>query len=96
MTDDSKCNIYPKLCQGIGVTKGVLENFWVVFSWDGFGTHLDAKLLMVFHANKILVIKEEGDTSQVQVSQAYNQIVAKEHEYCARDILEMTSFTKRQ
>jgi hypothetical protein len=73
--------------------KGVLDNCWVVFSLDGFGSHLDAEWLMFFHVNKILVIKEEGDTSQV--CQAYNQIVAKEDKRCARYILEMIKLYKK-
>jgi hypothetical protein len=43
MTDDAGHNICPKLCQGIRAMKGVLDNCWVVFSLDGFGSHLDAE-----------------------------------------------------
>ena len=93
MTDDAWRNICPKLCQGIRAMKGVLDNCWVVFSLDGFGSHLDAESFMVFHANKILVIKDEGDTSQV--CQAYDQIVAKEDKRRAGDILDMIKLYKK-
>jgi hypothetical protein len=47
---------------------------------------LQGDALEVFHAAKILVIKEEGDTSQV--SQAYDQIVAKSDKQITRAILD--------
>ena len=57
---------------------GICEhpNSWVVFSLDDFGSHLDNEALLVFNKYKILVLKEEGDT--LQVSQAYDQLVAKQ------------------
>ena len=61
---------------------------WVIFSLDGFGSHLCPQSLLVFHENKILVMKEEGDTSQV--SQAYDQLVAKLDKKYSREMLEVT------
>ncbi len=57
--------------------KGICDhpNWWVVLSYDGYGSHLQNNALEVFAAEKNLVMKDEGDTSQV--SQAYNQMVAK-------------------
>ncbi len=57
--------------------KGIRDhpNWWVVLSYDGYGSHLQNDALEVFAAEKNLVMKEEGDTSQV--SQAYDQMVAK-------------------
>ena len=42
---------------------------------DGYGSHLEPEALKVFADHKILIIKEEGDTSQV--CQAYDKDVAK-------------------
>ena len=68
--------------------KGVRDhpNFWVVLSLDGFGSHLDSDALLVFCNYKILVIKEEGDTSQV--SQAYDQMMAKANKRQFRDFVD--------
>ena len=40
-------------------------DWWFVLSLDGFGSHLDPETLEVFAKYKILVVKEEGDTSQM-------------------------------
>ena len=71
MTNETWREIGPKLCAGIRDMEGIRghDDKWVVFSLDGFGSHLDSEALKVFSDYKILVVKEEGDTSQV--SQAY-------------------------
>ena len=68
--------------------RGIREHpeYWVVFSIDGFGSHLDVDSLKVFADHKILVVKEESDTSQV--SQAYDQKVAKEDKRVTRELLD--------
>eukprot|EP00956_Cyclotella_meneghiniana_P008732 scaffold11931_cov56-Cyclotella_meneghiniana.AAC.4 len=86
MTDEAWTNIGPSLCKGIRAMKGVQADCWVVLSLDGFGSHLTPDQLLVFSDYKILVIKEEGDTSQV--CQAYDQIVAKEDKRRARELLD--------
>jgi hypothetical protein len=77
MTNEVWLDITPSLCIGIRSMKGIRDhpNWWVVLSYDGYGSHLQNNALELFVADKILVMKEEGDTSQV--SQAYNQMVAK-------------------
>ena len=72
--------------------KGICDHpeWWVVFSLDGFGSHLDAQSLVVFSQFKITVVKEEGDTSQV--SQAYDQMVAKEDKHFTRQMLDGYKF----
>lgn len=87
MTDDAWKNIGPKLCQGIRSMDGVQDDCWVVLSLDGFGSHLNADQLLVFSEYKILVIKEEGDTSQV--SQAYDQLVAREDKRKVRELMDV-------
>ena len=52
---------------------------------DGFASHLDVKTLEVFTEYKIVVCKEEGDTSQV--NQPYDQSVAKSYKFMIRKLL---------
>ena len=52
---------------------------------DGFGSHLEGRALQVFADHKILIIKEEGDTSQV--CQAYDKDVAKADKRHHRNLL---------
>ncbi len=47
---------------------------------------MQVNALEVFHAARILVIKEEGDTSQV--SQVYDQMMAKSDKQITRAILD--------
>ena len=77
MTNEVWMKIVPHLCDGIRAMEGITNHpdWWIVLSLDGFGHHLVGKSLKEFFIRKILVIKEEGDTSQV--SQAYDQLVTK-------------------
>ncbi|KAL9190571.1 hypothetical protein ACHAXT_000277 [Thalassiosira profunda] len=88
MTDETWREGATKLCQGIRQMDGIRDHpdFWVVFSLDGFGSHLDSAALEVFAEHKILVIKEEGDTSHV--SQAYDAFVAKEDKRFSRELMD--------
>ena len=96
MTDETWRNIATDLCRGIRQMDGIRDHpdWWVVFSLDGFGSHLDPETLLVFHQHKILVIKEEGDTSQV--SQAYDQLVARQDKAWVREFLDVIKTYKRQ
>ena len=97
MTNEAWANICPKMCKGIREMEIIRDHpdKWVVLSLDGFGSHLCPQSLLVFNENKILVIKEEGDTSQV--SQAYDQLVAKLDKKYSREMLEVTKlFLKKQ
>ena len=86
MIDESWCKIAPKLCKGLRKMKGVVDGMWMVLSLDGFGSHLVGDALLIFSDHLILVLKEEGDTSQV--SQAYDQYVAKNDKRFTREILD--------
>ena len=90
MTNEAWKKICLKLCKGIREMEVIHDHSdkWVVFSLDGFGSHLCPESLLVFNENKILIIKEEGDTSQV--SQAYDQLVAKLDKKYAQEMLELT------
>ena len=55
----------------------VVKNYpdlWMAIALDGFGSHLEGDALKVFVDHKILIVKEEVDTSQV--CQAYDNEVA--------------------
>jgi len=67
MTNEVWMKIIPHLCDGIRAMEGITNHpdWWIVLSLDGFGNHLVGKSLEEFSKRKILVIKEEGDTSQV-------------------------------
>ena len=47
---------------------------WMVMTLDGFGSHLEGDALKLFAKHKILIVKEEGDSSQV--CQPYDKKVA--------------------
>ena len=81
--------IAPDICAGIHASKGVCEHpeLWVVLSIDGFGSHLQGNALQVYAASKILVFKEERDTSHV--SQAYDQSVAKSNKRFTRAFISL-------
>ena len=79
MTDAVWLEVVPKLCIGIRQMPVIKEhpNWWCMFSLDGFGSHVNVnEAHKIFEAYKIMVVKEEGDTSQV--NQAYDQLTAKE------------------
>jgi hypothetical protein len=88
MTNEVWMKIVPHLCDGIRAMEGITNHpdWWIVLSLDGFGSHLVGKSLEEFSKRKILVIKEEGDTSQV--SQAYDQLVAKSDKKFTRALLD--------
>ena len=76
MTNEVWVSICSKLHQGVGDVEVICDHpdKWAILSLDGFGSHLCPQSVCVFHHHKILVMKEDGDTSQV--SQAYDQLVA--------------------
>ena len=79
MTDEAWLELVPKLCQSIRKQEVIRDHpdWWVLLSLDGFGSHVNVlRTHEIFSRNKMLVIKEEGDTSQV--NQAYDQQVAKD------------------
>ena len=77
MTNEVWMKIVLYLCDGILAMEGITNNpdWWIDLSLNGFGSHLMGKSLEEFSKHKILVVKVESDT--LQVSQAYDQLVAK-------------------
>ena len=90
MTDQAWKNITPNLCKGVRKMKGVQDGLWMVLSMDGFGSHLKGGDLQIFADHLIIVVKEEGDTPQV--SQAYDQMVAKNDKKFTCEILDKYNF----
>ena len=88
MTDEVWEAIAEPLAKGIQAMPVFKDHpdWWCYLSLDGFGSHLSPVALEVFAKYKILVSKEEGDTSQV--SQAYDQHVAKADKRWTREILD--------
>lgn len=79
MTDEVYDRLVPGLCAGIREMPVIKDHpeWWVVLSMDGFGSHVNVnRAQQTFHDHRILVIKEEGDSSHV--NQAYDQFVAKQ------------------
>ena len=70
--------------------KGVRDGLWMFLSMDGFGSHLEGSALQIFADHLIIVVKEEGDTSQV--SQAYDQTAAKNDKKFTREMLDKYKF----
>ena len=62
--------------------------WWFLLTCDGFGSHVNVpEALEIFCANRILLVKEEGDSSQV--NQSYDQSVAKQDKIEGRQFLDM-------
>ena len=78
MTDTVWLEIVPKLCHGIRKMPVIVDhpNWWCTFTLDGFGSHVNVNEAHgIFAQHKILIIKEEGNSSHV--NQAYDQLTAK-------------------
>ena len=78
LNDETWRKIAPSLCKGIRAMPIVNDHpdWWIVMTLDGFASHLDPEGLLIFSEHKILIVKEEGDTSQA--CQPYDQEVAKQ------------------
>ena len=79
LTDEVYLQLVLDLCRGIRQMPVIKEHpdWWVILSLDGFGSHVNVNAAHeIFHNHRIMVIKEEGDTSHV--NQAYDQFVAKQ------------------
>ena len=92
MTTEAWREICPKLCEGIRNLPVVMDHpeWWFLLSLDGFGAHLDPETLEMFAKYRILIVKEEGDTSQM--CQAYDQHVAKTDKRFTREMLDGFKF----
>ena len=87
MTDDAWNKIAPAFAKGLRQLPIVKDypDLWMAITLDGYGSHLENEALQVFADHKILVVKEEGDTSQV--CQPYDKNVAREDKRHHRNFL---------
>ena len=90
MTDEVYLGLVPKLCKGVREIPVVRDHkyWWCVRSLDVFGSHVNVHIEQeIFIEHKIIIVKEEGDTSEV--CQAYDQWVAKLDKRYSRHNLHM-------
>ena len=97
MNDESWPEIIPKFCKSIQKKEITWDHtdWWVLLSLDGFTSHVNAlNAHEIFAEFKIMVIKEEGDTSHV--CQAYDKQVAKDDKMHMRADLNMLNTVLNQ
>jgi hypothetical protein len=78
MTEVAWETMTPVIVKGIRSMPHIRDNpqWWVIEVFDGFGPHTSSYYSMKYrYDNKILCLKEEGDSSHV--NQAYDKFVAK-------------------
>ena len=94
MTDDAWKETTTGMCEGIRAMEKIKDHgdFWVLLSLHGFGSHLNMDALEVSASYKILVVKEEGDSSQV--CQAYDQQVTRQDKAKVHELLDGYRFAK--
>ena len=87
LNDETWRNIAPAFCEGIFMMHVVryYPDWWTVVTLYGFASHLYPAALLILSKHKIILIKEEGDTSQA--CHPYNQQVAKQDNLQQRQIL---------
>jgi len=78
VTDEAWLELVPGFCKGIRDMPVVRDNpdWWMTLTCDGFSSHLLDETQKIFSDHKIMVLKEEGDSSHV--NQAYDQTVARQ------------------
>ncbi len=94
MTDEAWIEMSERVALGIRCMPKIKDHgdWWCLLSVDGFGSHLKTEALQTFAKHRILVIKEESDSSQV--CQAYDQMVAKQDKRVTRGLLEGFRFSR--
>jgi hypothetical protein len=88
MTEDAWVEMAPSMCAGIRAMPIICDrpDWWVLKIIDGFGPHTSSlRAMEIYSESKILLLKEEGDTSHV--CQAYDQMVAKDDKRSMRACL---------
>jgi hypothetical protein len=76
MTDKAWENVMPALALGIRQMPAIHDNpnWWVCMTLDGCGSHVSLhSALKIFHDHKIMIVKEEMETSLL--NQSYDQHV---------------------
>jgi hypothetical protein len=95
MTEDAWVEMAPSQAAGIRAMPGIVNNpgWWVLVIVDGFGPHTSSPAAMKIYADsKIMLLKEEADSSQV--NQSYDQETARNDKRVGRACLELLRRTK--
>ena len=95
MTEESWLELSPLMSKGIRCMPFVQDNpqWWVLEILDGFGPHVSSlEAMKIREDHKILVLKEEGDSSHV--NQAYDKFVALHDKSKKRECLSTLSSAK--
>jgi hypothetical protein len=95
MTEAAWIEMSPSQVKGIRKMPVICDNpqWWALDIIDGFGPHVSSAVAMeVYHDAKILLVKEEADSSHV--CQTYDQSVAKLDKASGRECLETLRKTK--
>jgi len=89
MTDKACLALVPQFAQGIRSMQVIKDHpdWWMTVTCDGFSSHVVDKASELFAKHKIQIVKEEGNTSQV--NQSHDQNVAKKDKCCMRANLEL-------
>ena len=88
MTVEAWVEMAPKIADGIRMMPVISgrPEWWVLKIIDGYGAHTSSEAAMQTYADrKILLLKEEGDSSHV--NQSYDQKVAKDDKKSMRQSL---------
>ena len=78
LTKEAWCQMVEYICIGIRAAPVVCDHpdWWVIKTLDGFWVHVNCpEGLEIFHRYKVMLLKEEGDSSQV--NQPFDRRVAK-------------------
>ena len=88
MNEDAWVEMAPAMADGIRQMPVICDNpdWWVLKIVDGYGPHTSsAKAMQIYASRKILLLKEEGDSSHV--NQSYDQKVAIDDKKSMREAL---------
>ena len=89
MTTKTWLELLPDLIRGIRAMPVIVDNpdWWCALLVDGFNAHcLSAEAMQMLHDNKIILVKEEPDSSHF--CQVYDQLVTKGDKATAREVLD--------
>ena len=88
MTEEAWVEMAPTIADGIRQLPVIaaMPDWWVLKIIDGYGPHTSSdKAMQIYSDRKILLLKEEGDSSHV--NQSYDQKVARDDKRSMRDSL---------
>jgi hypothetical protein len=87
MTEEAWTKITPSQIEGIRAVSDN-EDWWAIMIVDGFVAHcISPEVMQLYYDNKIIIIKEEADSSHV--NQSYDQLVALSDKSHLREALDI-------